>query len=139
GRGIAGVVRARALRLGSAHFMQELKVDVGPMQARAAQLRAQGKTVSWLADVTDAPGLAGMLAFGDRVKPSAVQAVRLLHAHHIKTVLVTGDNRGSAMVVASQLGIDDVRAEVLPEDKAALIAQLKAGGARVAMVGDGIN
>jgi len=138
GRGMAATVRQRKLRLGSSRFMEELKVDLRPLQARAAELQAEGRTVSWLADVTEQPRLLGLLAFGDTVKPSAGLAVRQLHALGIRTALVTGDNRGSAAAVAQQLGIDEVRAEVLPEDKAAIVEQLKTGH-RVAMVGDGIN
>jgi Cu+-exporting ATPase len=139
GRGMAATVRQRELRLGSTGFMEELKLDLGALQSRAAALQAEGHTVSWLADVTEQPRLIGLLAFGDTVKASAGLAVRRLHALGIKTALVTGDNRGSAAAVAQQLGIDEVRAEVLPEDKAAIVAEFKRNGDRVAMVGDGIN
>ena len=80
-----------------------------------------------------------MLAFGDRVKPGAKALIDRLHARGIKTVLVTGDNRGAAQAVARELGIDEVHAEVLPEDKASVVAQLRTPGSPVAMVGDGIN
>ena len=83
--------------------------------------------------------LLGLLAFGDTIKPTAAQAVQQLQRQGVRTVLVSGDNRGAAQAVAAQLGMSDVRAEVLPEDKAAIVASLKSGGARVAMVGDGIN
>jgi Cu+-exporting ATPase len=139
GHGIAARVAQRELRLGSTRFMQELKVELGAHAARAAELQSQGRTVSWLADVTETPRLIGLLAFGDPLKPSAAPAVRRLQALGVKTALVSGDNRGSAAAVGQQLGIDEVRAEVLPQDKAAIVAQLKSGGARVAMVGDGIN
>ncbi|MBO9513736.1 MAG: copper-translocating P-type ATPase [Variovorax sp.] len=141
GRGMSAVVDGRELRLGSTRFMRELAVPLGELDARAAQLQSQGRTVSWLADVSDAqrPVLLGLLAFGDTPKPSAAAAIRQLHAQGIRTALVSGDNRGSAEAVARELGIDTVRAEVLPEDKAAIIAGLKQGGQRVAMVGDGIN
>ena len=102
-------------------------------------LEAQGKTVSWLAEVSAPPCLIGMLAFGDAVKGSARAAVERLHGLGVRTVLVTGDNQGSARAVAAQLGIQTVRAQVLPEQKAAIVAELKNGGAVVAMVGDGIN
>jgi Cu+-exporting ATPase len=133
------VVDGRALRLGSSRFMQGLQVPLGPFEARARELQAEGRTVSWLADVTDGPVLRGLLAFGDRPKAGAAAAIRRLHAQGIRTVLVTGDNRGSADAIARLLGIDTVHAEVLPADKAEVIARLKAGGDRVAMVGDGIN
>ena len=139
GRGVAASVNSRELRLGSSRYMRELQVDLAPLAPRAAEFEAQGRSVSWLADVTDAPQLIGLLAFGDTLKPSAAAAVQQLHALGIKTALVSGDNRGSADAVARQLGVDQVDAEVLPEDKAAIITALKAGGRRVAMVGDGIN
>ena len=139
GRGVSALVGQRELRLGSSRYMHELKVDLAALEPRAAELASQGRSVSWLADVTGAPRLLGLLAFGDTVKPRAALAVQSLHAQGVKTVLVSGDNRGSAEAVARQLGIDEVRAEVLPEDKATIITQLKAGGGRVAMVGDGIN
>ncbi len=146
GRGMAALVEGRELRLGSPRFMQELKVDVSAFAERAAALEAQGRTVSWLADVTGAPQLLALLAFGDTVKTSAAAAVASLHALGIQTALITGDNQGSADAVAKQLGIDIVHAQVLPEDKANIVGQLKAGikgtdakNARVAMVGDGIN
>jgi Cu+-exporting ATPase len=139
GRGIAARVDGRALRLGSSRFMDELGVGRGALAARAAQLESEGRTVSWLADVTDAPRLSGLLAFGDTLKPSAPRAVQRLNAQGVRTVLVSGDNRGAAGAVAAELGMDDVRAEVLPEHKAEVIAELRRGGAVVAMVGDGIN
>ncbi len=139
GRGLSAQIGGRALRLGSTRFMDELQVDTRLLTARAEQLQSQGYTVSWLADVSEAPLLIGLLAFGDTVKPSAQAAVRRLQAAGVRTVLVSGDNRGAAAAVAAALGIDDVRAEVLPEHKAEVIAALRQGGAVVAMVGDGIN
>jgi P-type Cu+ transporter len=143
GRGMAALVEGRALRLGSPRFMQELKVDVSAFAGRAQTLEAEGRTVSYLADVSGAPQLLGLLAFGDTLKPTAAPAVASLHALGIQTALVTGDNQGSAEAVAKQLGIDIVHFQVLPEDKAAIVGQLKAQvqdkGGRVAMVGDGIN
>jgi Cu+-exporting ATPase len=139
GRGMAARVAERELRLGSSRFMQELGVDTGALLARAHTLEAEGRTVSWLADVGTAPRLLGLLAFGDRPKATAAAAVRSLQALGVRTVLVTGDNAGSAHAVARALGIAEVHAEVLPEDKAALVGQLRQGGGRVAMVGDGIN
>jgi Cu+-exporting ATPase len=143
GRGMSAVVEGRELRLGSPRFMQELKVDLSAFAVRAQELEAGGRTVSWLADVTEQPRLLGLLAFGDTLKSTAGPAVAQLHALGIKTALVTGDNRGSAEAVAKQLKIDLVHYQVLPEDKAAIIGQLKdqigEKGGRVAMVGDGIN
>lgn len=139
GRGVAATVDGRALHLGSSRYMAELAVPLGAFAGRAAQLQSEGRTVSWLADTTRQPTLLGLLAFGDKPKAGAAAAVRQLHAQGIRTVLVTGDNKGSAEAVAKALGIDTFRAEVLPEDKASIIVALKAGGERVAMVGDGIN
>jgi P-type Cu+ transporter len=84
----------------------------------------------------------GLFAFGDEAKPEAAAAIAALHAQGVRSVLVSGDNRGAAMAIAKQLGIDDVRAEVLPADKAKVVASLREGlapGEKVAMVGDGIN
>lgn len=145
GRGVAARVEGRLLKLGSTRFMQELGVDLSPLIERAQSLQAEGRTVSWLADAEDAaPVLLGLLAFGDTVKASSARAVRRLQSAGVRTVLVSGDNRGAAEAVASGLGMTDVRAEVLPEHKAEVVAELKQGGARqdvniVAMVGDGIN
>jgi P-type Cu+ transporter len=143
GRGMSALVEGRELRLGSPRFMQDLKVDVSEFAERAKTLEAEGRTVSYLADVSSAPQLLGLLAFGDTLKPTAAPAIASLHALGIQTALVTGDNQGSAQAVAKQLGIDIVHSQVLPEDKAALVGQLKAQvqekGGRVAMVGDGIN
>jgi Cu+-exporting ATPase len=139
GKGMAASVAGRELRLGSTRYMNELDVDCAALVQPAQQHEAQGQTVSWLADVTDKPVLLGLFAFGDTVKADAIDAVARLHALKIKTVLVTGDNRGSANAVATALGIDQVEAEVLPQDKADIVAKLKQGGAVVAMVGDGIN
>lgn len=140
GRGMAATVEGRALRLGSSRFMSELSVPLGKLAERAAQLQAEGRTVSWLAEIGAVPKLLGLLAFGDTPKPTAAAAIRRLHAQGIRTALISGDNRGSAEAMARLLGIDIVHAEVLPEDKAAIVAQLKAqAGTRAAMVGDGIN
>jgi Cu+-exporting ATPase len=120
--------------------MTELGVDPGDLTQVAGDEQRLGRTVSWVADVTDgAAALVGMLSFGDAIKPSAVKAIEALHAAGIRTALVTGDNRGSANAAARQLGIAEVRAEVLPDGKAAIVADFQHGGVRVAMVGDGIN
>ena len=139
GRGIAATVAGRDLRLGSTRWMAELKVDCSVLQQKADRLQAEGRTVSWLADMTDAPVLKGLLAFGDTIKPTAKQAIDRLRDHGVRSVLVTGDNKGSALAVGSLMGITEIRSDVLPEDKARIVAELKASGAVVAMVGDGIN
>ncbi|WP_195794437.1 heavy metal translocating P-type ATPase [Kinneretia sp. DAIF2] len=140
GRGLRARVEGQDLALGSSRFMRELGVDLAPWLARAELLQDEGRTVSWLAAVGAAPRLIGLLAFGDALKPEAAAAVAALHEQGIRIALVSGDNRGAAERVARELGIDEVRAEVLPEDKARIVGELKDGGRRaVAMVGDGIN
>jgi Cu+-exporting ATPase len=130
---------ALELRLGSSRFMQELGIDLTELQAQADGLQTQGRTVSWLAEVSSAPRLLALLAFGDTVKPSAAAAIAALKEMGVRTVMLSGDNRGSAEAVGHALGLDEVRAEVLPQDKARIIGELKSDGRRVAMVGDGIN
>ena len=139
GRGVSAEVQGRSLRLGSLRYMRELGVDTSVLDEQAGHLAEKGRTVSWLADVTDSPVLVGMLAFGDEPKASAITAVQSLQALGIRTVMITGDNLGSAKVVGRALGIDHIEAEVLPADKAAIVNRLKEGGRSVAMVGDGIN
>ncbi|KQW45505.1 MULTISPECIES: cation-translocating P-type ATPase [unclassified Roseateles] len=139
GRGVQGRVQGRTLALGSARMAQELGVqeeEGGALAGEAARLEAEGHTVSRL--VGDGR-LLGLLAFGDRIKDTAAQAVAGLHARGIRTVMLTGDSRGAAAGVARSLGISEVHAEVLPGDKAATVQQLREGGAVVAFVGDGIN
>jgi Cu+-exporting ATPase len=139
GRGMAASVAGSELKLGSSRWMKELGVDLTPLSEQAEKLQGEGRTVSWIADVTHTPKLLGLLAFGDTIKANAQLAVRSLHEQGVRCVLVTGDNRGSAKAVAAHLGIDEVRAEVLPEDKANIVFALKGEGGTVAMVGDGIN
>ncbi len=142
---IAGAGPQEELHLGSQRYMDELQVDTSVLAARAAALQAEGRSVSWLAEAgtATAPRLWGLLAFGDTVKPGAAAAVQALQALGVRTVLVSGDNRGAAEAVARQLGIGEVRAEVLPGDKADIVMALKKGAdgevRRVAMVGDGVN
>ncbi|MCX9154995.1 heavy metal translocating P-type ATPase [Niveibacterium sp. 24ML] len=141
GRGVAGVLNDTALQLGNTRLLDELGLSAGAFAARAEALAAAGRTVSWLiaTPAGGTPQLRGLLAFGDSVKPQAIVAVRELRALGVKSVMITGDNAGAAKAVADELGIDEVLANVLPGDKAARVAALKAGGVRVAMVGDGIN
>jgi P-type Cu+ transporter len=140
GRGLEATVQGRALVLGSSRLLNELVADAGPLAAEADRLEADGRTVSWLIEKqAQAARLLGLIAFGDTVKPSAAQAVARLRAMGIRTVMLTGDNEGSARAVASQLGIDEFHANVLPADKAAAVQALRQRGQVVAMVGDGIN
>lgn len=140
GRGMQAVVRNQRITLGSNRLLSELGLEPGPLAADARRLEDEGRSISWLVRETEqGKQLVGMLAFGDTVKASAKAAVDRLHALGIDTVLLTGDTQGSAQVVGRALGIGQVRAEVLPADKADTVAQLRAGGKKVAMVGDGIN
>ena len=146
GRGIAGRVDGRRLAMGNAALLREHGIDPefdhggaasGPISAAAAE-RA-GRTVSWLLALDPAPQVLGMFAFGDAIKAESAAAVARLDRMHIATVLITGDNAGSAHSVATALGIGKVHAQVTPEGKAAVVGALREGGVRVAMVGDGIN
>ena len=147
GRGIEGQVDGRLLQLGSSVWMGELGVVDAGLQAQAQTWAAQGRSVAWLAEAVAgaAPRALGLLAFGDHAKPGAAAAVAALKRAGIRVVLVSGDNRGAAEALARQIGFTDmadVRAEVLPGDKARVIAALRSGlaaGQRVAMVGDGVN
>jgi Cu+-exporting ATPase len=139
GRGVDATVKDRRLALGSGRWMGELGVDLTPLAEKASALQARGLTVSWLADVTDTPVLLAAMGFGDNARPEAAEAVRQLHARSVRTVMVTGDNPAAAAGIARSLGIDDVRSQVLPEDKANVIVALRGRGRRVAMVGDGVN
>jgi Cu+-exporting ATPase len=109
------------------------------LDAVAAALEAQGRTVMFVATLDPGPALLGAIAVADPVRPGAAAAVRRLHAMGIATVLLTGDNQRTAAAVATALGINDLRAEVLPAGKAAEIARLQQDGHCVAMVGDGVN
>ncbi|EIK64007.1 heavy metal translocating P-type ATPase [Pseudomonas lactis] len=138
GRGIAGTLDGRPLALGNRRLLEETGLDAGDLGPRAKEWEAEGRTLSWLIEQGAQPRVLGLFAFGDTLKPGALQAVQQLKAQHISSHLITGDNHGSARVVAEALSIDDVHAEVLPAYKAAAVAELKKTGV-VAMVGDGIN
>jgi Cu+-exporting ATPase len=140
GRGVQADVNGATVYLGNARLMNELGVAMHGLEERAATHAQAGRTVSWLA-VSDASGmqLAGLLAFGDTLKPSAKEAVARLAAIGVRSVMLTGDNPGSARAIAQAVGIADFRAEVLPADKASIVAELKSRGEKLAMVGDGIN
>ena len=138
GRGIAGTLEGRSLALGNRRMLEEHGLDAGDLADSASAWEAEGRTLSWLIEQGAHPRVLGLFAFGDTLKPGALHAVQQLKAQHISSHLLTGDNRGSARVVAEALGIEDVHAEVLPAEKAATVAALKKTGV-VAMVGDGIN
>ncbi|OCW29897.1 copper-translocating P-type ATPase [Pseudomonas aylmerensis] len=138
GRGIAGTLAGRQLALGNRRLLEESGLNAGELSGSATAWEAEGRTLSWLIEQGPQPRVLGLFAFGDTLKPGALAAVQQLKAQQISSHLLTGDNRGSARVVAQALGIEDVHAEVLPAEKAATVAELKKTGV-VAMVGDGIN
>jgi len=136
GQGIDAMAADGRVLLGNRTLMDARGVDVGALAPRAQALAAEGKTVVYLALGGRALGL---LAAADRLKPDAADVVAALKRRGIAVVMLTGDTQPTAEAIARQAGIDRVRAEVLPEDKASEIARLQAEGRRVAMVGDGIN
>ena len=136
GKGVTGVVAGRKIALGNIKLMQDLGIDVGDLPAQADALRAQGQTVMLLGVDGRAAGLIGV---ADPIKSTTEEAIRLLHEEGIEIVMLTGDSRKTAEAVAAKLGIDRVQAEVLPDQKAAVIQQLQSEGRIVAMAGDGIN
>ena len=138
GRGIAGTLQGRRLALGNRRLLDENGLKPGLLAESASAWEAEGRTLSWLIEQSPQPQVLGLFAFGDTLKAGALSAIQQLTERNISSHLLTGDNRGSAQVVAQALGINDVHAEVLPADKAATVAQLKKTGV-VAMVGDGIN
>lgn len=143
GKGITGTVGGQKLYLANTRMMEELGVNLSAMKERAAALETDGFSVSWLAQARPianfAPKLLGMFAFGDTIKATARDAIIHLEQQGILTVLISGDNQGSASGVARQLGIAKVYARVLPDEKAHIVAQLKQHNVLVAMVGDGLN
>jgi len=136
GQGVKGTVDGRAVALGNARLMQAAGVDVAPLSEAAERRRQKGETVMLLAD---GGKLAGLVAVADPVKPGATEAIAKLHALGLKIVMATGDNPTTAKAVAGELGIDEVRAGLRPEEKLDLIAELQRQGRVVAMAGDGIN
>ena len=138
GRGIAGTVQGHELMLGNRRLLEESGLPMGDLAESARIWEAEGRTLSWLIERAPDPHVIGLFAFGDSLKPGTDEAVRELNARGITSHLLTGDNRGSAQVVAKALGIHDVHAEVLPADKSATVMQLKSHNV-VAMVGDGID
>ncbi|MFC7516668.1 heavy metal translocating P-type ATPase [Herbaspirillum sp. GCM10030257] len=140
GRGVQANVDGVVTYLGNTRLMREIGLSIEQMEKVAATHESAGRTVSWLAVQTETKvELAGLIAFGDTVKASARAAVQRLNDIGVSSVMLTGDNSGSAKAVATAVGISEFRAEVLPADKANVVNSLKQGGKVVAMVGDGIN
>jgi Cu+-exporting ATPase len=136
GRGVTGVVDGKMVLLGGGPLMAGQGIDLTPLLAQAEALRQDGTTAVFAA--IDGQ-LAGVLGIADPIKSTTAEAVRALQADGVRLVMMTGDNRTTALAVAKQLGILDVEAEVLPQDKARVVQKLRAEGRVVAMAGDGVN
>jgi P-type Cu+ transporter len=136
GKGVVGRVDGHDVALGNRRLMEDLRVSLGPLVERAEMLRRDGQTVMFVA-VDGQP--AGLVGVADPIKSTTPEAVALLRASDLRIIMLTGDSRATAEAVARKLGIQDVDAEVLPEQKIAVVKRLQAEGHRVAMVGDGVN
>jgi len=136
GQGIVGNIDGHKVALGNRALFATLNIDPSPLQDQAESYRKQGQTVMLIAVDDHAAGLIGV---ADPIKDSTREAIESLHREGIKIVMLTGDNRITAEAVAGTLGIDDVQADVLPEQKNQVIKDLQAAGKKVAMAGDGIN
>jgi Cu+-exporting ATPase len=136
GRGVVGAAAGRRLALGNARLLEELGLDAGALGKRAEALGEEGQTVMFL--IADA-AVVGILGVADSIKASARRAIRDLQGEGLRVVMVTGDSGATARAVARALGLDDVIAEVLPEQKAELVRRFQAEGRVVAMAGDGVN
>lgn len=136
GKGALGTVEGKALVLGNAAFLQECGIDAAPLSGAADALRLDGATAIYAGIAGKA---AGIFAIADPIKATTAEALKSLHADGIRIVMLTGDNRTTAVAVARQLGIDEVEADVLPHEKSAVILRLRSEGRVVAMAGDGVN
>ena len=136
GRGVTGTVDGKRLLLGAPRMMAEQGVDITALAEAAERLRSEGATAIF---VTIDGTLAGLIGIADPVKANAAEALRALRDEGIDVVMMTGDNRTTALAVARRIGITQVEAEVLPQDKAAVVKRLRAEGRSVAMAGDGVN
>ena len=136
GRGISAEVDGRTILFGNQAFMEDSGIPLNGLVEKASELAAQGKTLMFL---SSGDAVMGLVAVADTVKPEAEEGLAKLRQMGLEVVMLTGDNARTAQAVADQLGIDRVEAEVLPQDKAAVVKKLQAEGKVVAMVGDGIN
>ena len=136
GKGVQGLAGGTTVTLGNAAMLADLGIDATALAEKTEALRGDGKTVMFV--VIDG-ALAGLVAVADRIKPTTAAAIKALHDSGLKIIMATGDNERTARAVAKSLGIDEVRADVLPEGKKALIDELRAKGAVIAMAGDGVN
>jgi Cu+-exporting ATPase len=136
GKGAIGIVEGKRIVLGNAKFLAELGVDTASFATQADELRREGATAIFIAVEGS---IAGVLAIADPVKPSTPEALSSLKKEGVRAVMLTGDNWTTAKAVARRLGIDDVEAEVLPDQKSAVVHRYKSSGRVVAMAGDGVN
>jgi Cu+-exporting ATPase len=136
GKGALGTVEGRRIALGNARFLKEQDIDVGALAGRADELRGEGATAIFVG-IDGKP--AGVIAIADPIKETTLPALEALRADGIRIVMLTGDNRTTAQAIAKRLGIDEIEAEVLPEQKSAVVDKLKREGRVVAMAGDGVN
>jgi Cu+-exporting ATPase len=136
GRGVVGRIERYSLALGNARLMQDVSANIDTLTAEADKLRTDGNTVMFLAVDSRA---AGLVAVADPIKASTPEALKALKESGLGILMVTGDNRRTAEAVARRLGIEHVEAEVLPENKKAIVESLQKKGSRVAMAGDGVN
>ncbi|MER9637244.1 heavy metal translocating P-type ATPase [Mesorhizobium sp. M0228] len=136
GKGVSGTVSGQKGALGNAAMMADLGIDTASVLASAEALQSDGKTAMFVAVASK---LAGLVAVADPIKATTAEAIKALHDSGLKIVMATGDNERTAKAIAAKLGIDAVHAGLLPEQKNALVEELRAGGAGVAMAGDGVN
>jgi len=136
GKGVRGMVDGRPVALGNAKLVAELGLEIGSLAAAADKRRDEGETVMFVILGNE---IAGMVSVADPVKETTPDALRELHAQGFRIVMVTGDNARTAKAVAGRIGIDEIRADVLPQDKARIIQELQGEGRKVAMAGDGVN
>lgn len=136
GKGVKGEVDGHAVALGNKAMIEDLGLTAGDLVEKANQRRDEGETVMFVA-IDGA--IAGLVSVADPVKETTPDALKALHALGLRIIMATGDNERTAKAVAARLGIDEIRADVLPEDKARIIRELQDGGAKVAMAGDGVN
>ncbi len=136
GRGVVGQVSGRQVAIGNQALLEELGVSAGPLADVADAMRAEAQTVMFLA--IDGK-IAGLVGVADPIKSSTAEAVSRLREEGIRVVMLTGDNRKTAEVVAKRLGLDELLADVLPDQKAEIVKRLQAEGRVVAMAGDGVN
>ncbi len=136
GKGVTGTVRGKKIALGNARFLSELNIDTSTLRVGAERLRSEGATAIFLAVDGET---VGVIAIADPVKQTTPDALKALAADNIRVVMLTGDNRTTAQAVARQLGISEVEAEVLPDQKSAVVEKLRREGRAVAMAGDGVN